>query len=136
VLASLRSSTWYTPSLAAGGTAKLLWALRPPVAVLRHASGWVNCWPLPTWVMTSVSGRAVGKAKPWRVSARSTCFIDTVSPARSSVRSKMVWARSSGRASVLVGTLKRQGSMPRCQSLQVKAMSSTPSAPVWRALTK
>jgi hypothetical protein len=66
---------------------------------------------------------------------RSRCFIDTVSPARSSVRSKIVWARSSGMALRLVGTLKRQGSMPLCQSLQVKARSSTP-ATVLRALTK
>ncbi|MNU94782.1 hypothetical protein D3C71_847710 [compost metagenome] len=116
--------------------AKLFSALRPPVAVSRQATGWVNCWPLPTWVMTRVSGRSLGSAKPWRVSERSTCFIDTVSPARNKVRSKMVWARSLGRGSLLVGTLKRQGSMPRCQSLQVKAMSSTPPSSLWRALTK
>src|SRR3989344_1476509 len=116
---SLRSSTWYTPSLAAGGMAKLFSALRPPVAVSRQTMGWVNCWPLPTWVMTRVSGRSFGSAKPWRVSERSTCFIDTVSPARNKVRSKMVWARSLGRGSLLVGTLKRQGP-PRGEQGAVK----------------
>jgi hypothetical protein len=75
-----------------------------------------------------VSGRA-GAGKALARFGAQQCFIDTVSPARSSVRSNTVWARSSGRASLLVGTLKRQGSMPRCQSLQVKAMSSTPSLP-------
>ena len=38
------------PSLAAGGMAKVLSALLPPVA--RHLSGCVYCWPLPTWVTT------------------------------------------------------------------------------------
>ena len=94
--------------------------------------------------MTSVAGQASGRSgmpKPREVSLRSRCFIDTVSPARSSVRSNTVWARWSGAGSWLVGTLKRQGSMPRCQSLQVKARSSTRPAPpgaltLARALTK
>ncbi len=47
----------------------------------------------------------------------------------------MVWAMRSGSACRLVGTLKRQGSMPRCQSLQVKARSSTPLSSLARALT-
>ena len=74
--------------------------------------------------MTSVPGSCAGRPKPLAVSVRSRCFIDTVSPARTSVRSSTVWARSSGWASLLVGTLKRHGSMPRCQSLQVNAMSA------------
>src|SRR5690606_40836142 len=37
-----RSSTWYRPSLAAGGTANSLEADSPPVPVLRHCSGWVK----------------------------------------------------------------------------------------------
>ncbi|MCY1503882.1 hypothetical protein D9M68_380300 [compost metagenome] len=115
--------------------AKLFSALRPPVAVLRQASGWVKRWPLPMWVTTSVSGRFSGRPKPLLVCVRSRLFIDTVSPARSSVRSKMVWAMPSGRTSRLVGTLKRQGSIPRCQSLQVKARSSTPLSSLARALT-
>jgi hypothetical protein len=68
----------------------------------------------------------LGKPKPAWVSVRIRCFIDTVSPARSRLRSSTVWARRSGVGCWLVGTLKRQGSMPRCQSLQVKAMSATP----------
>jgi hypothetical protein len=94
--------------------------------------------------MTSVAGQASGRSgmpKPREVSRRSRCFIDTVSPARSKVRSITVWARWSGAGSWLVGTLKRQGSMPRCQWLQVKARSSTRAAlpgagMLARALTK
>ncbi len=81
--------------------------------------------------MTSFSGKgspAPGKAKPFAVSVRITCFIDTVSPARSKVRSKMVWARTSGTALVSVGTLKRQLSMPWFQSDITKAMSACPRA--------
>ena len=115
--------------------AKLDSALRPPVAVLRQCKGWVYSCPLPTWVMTSVSGLAWGRPKPLPVSVRSRCFIDTVSPARSSVRSNTVWARVSGCDSRLVGTLKRQGSMPRCHDDQVKARSATPLFCA-RALTK
>ncbi len=57
--------------------------------------------------------------------------MDTVSPARTRVRSNTVWASASAWAWLLVGALKRQGSMPRCQSLQAKA-----SSPPARALTK
>ncbi len=114
----------------------MLSALRPPVAVLRQASGWVYCWPLPVWVTISVAGSTAGRPRPWAVWARSRCFIDTVSPARSSVRSNTVWARSSACASLEVGRLKRQASMPRFQSLQAKVMSSTPWASRARALTK
>ena len=84
--------------------------------------------------MTSVPGARWGRPKPVAVSVRSRCFIDTVSPARSRVRSNTVWARRSGCGSLLVGTLKRQGSMPRCQDDQVKARSSTPRCGA-RALT-
>ena len=115
--------------------ANVLSALRPPVAVLRHCTGCVNSCPLPTWVMTSVAGPLGGRPKPAAVSVRSRCFIETVSPARSSTRSNTVWARWSGRGSLLVGTLKRHGSMPRCHDDQVKAMSCAPWLSA-RALTK
>ena len=115
--------------------ANWLSALRPPVGVWRQVSGCVYSCPLPTWVMTRVSGFLPGRPKPARVSVRIRCFIDTVSPARSSVRSNTVWARTSGCTAMLVGTLKRQGSMPRCQDDQVKAMSGTPRLSA-RALTK
>ncbi len=115
---------------------KLFSALRPPVAVLRQASGWVNSWPLPTWVMTSLPGCEEGRPKPCAVCVRIRCFIDTVSPARSSGRSSTVWATTSASTSWLVGALKRHGSMPRCQSLHTKARSSTPSSSLARALTK
>ena len=104
----------------------MLSALRPPLAVLRQVSGWVYSCPLPTCVMTSVPGFDLGRPKPALVSLRRMCFIDTVSPARSRVRSNTEWARTLGRSSRLVGTLKRQGSMPRCHDDQVKAMSGAP----------
>ena len=112
--------------------------LRPPVAVARQLSGRVYSCPLPTCWITSWAGNTLGSAKPGPpapVWARSRCFIDTVSPARSRVRSNTVWATRSGRASRLVGTLKRQASMPFCQLDQVKAMSAAPSL-LARALTK
>ena len=67
--------------------------------------------------------------------------MDKVSPTRNKLRSTMVWARSSGWASRLLGRLKRQDSMPRFQSLQVNARSSTTPLPSpdgcgARALTK
>ena len=50
---------------------------------------------------------------------------------------KVVFSPNAGGARLSVtGTLKRQGSMPRCQSLQVKARSSTPLSSLARALTK
>ena len=122
--------------MAAGGIAKVFSALWPPVGVLRHVTGCVYCWPLPVCVSTSVSGNLGGRPKPALVCVRRMCFIDTVSPARSSVRSKIVWAMASGSGCRLVGTLKRHGSMPRCQSLHVKARSSTPFSSFARALTK
>ena len=56
--------------------------------------------------------------------ARTKCFIDTVSPARNSVRSKTVCARTSGSLPRPVGTLKRHDSMPFCQLLKTKAVST------------
>ncbi len=61
--------------------------------------------------------------------------MDTVSPARTRVRSITVWATSWLSPDQATGTLKRQGSIPFCQSLQVKAISATPAC-VARALTK
>ena len=87
------------------------------------------------WLITKVVGCVSAKPKPLPVWLRNRCFMDTVSPARNRVRSNTVWANSSRWALLLVGTLKRQGSMPRFQSLQVKAMSCTPAL-VARALTK
>ena len=86
--------------------------------------------------MASTAGGVAGRPKPLRVSLRTKCFMLTVSPARSSVRSITVWATWLGWAALLVGTLKRQASMPRVQSLKVKANSSTPLASAARALTK
>ena len=98
--------------------------------------------PLPTWMSFSRVGRAVrgGSASPVLVCRRTKCFIDTVSPARSSVRSKTVCTRASGsggaQAGGLAGTAKRQGSIPRIQPLKTKAMSTRPWASRWRAVTK
>ena len=61
--------------------------------------------------------------------------MDTVSPARSRVRSSTLCARRSGLGSLLVGTSKRQLSMPRFQSLQTKAISVLPLSSAARALT-
>ncbi len=97
-------------------------ALRPPAF---HCSGNTNSWPLPSCtIFTRVGRRSAGKAaSPREVSTRMKCFIDTVSPARNSVRSNTVEARRSGSAPRPVGTLKRHGSMPFCQLLKTKATS-------------
>ncbi len=73
--------------------------------------------------MTSWSGSVsgAGSARPVATSSRTKCFIDTVSPTRSSVRSNTVWATRPGSAPPsagdAVGRLKRQDSMPLAQSL-------------------
>ena len=80
---------------------------------------------LPTWVISTSVGRpaASGRARPRSVSSRTKCFIDKVSPARSSVRSNTVCARRSAAVPRAVGTSKRQGSMPRIQRLKTKETS-------------
>lgn len=70
------------------------------------------------------------------VSVRITCFIETVSPARNRVRSKMVVARVVADLSMSVGKLKRQDSMPSFHEVSAKAMSWRPFSSVLRALTK
>ncbi|MNQ93586.1 hypothetical protein D3C85_1090620 [compost metagenome] len=82
---------------------------------------------------TAFSGIDAGSAKPCAVSLRSRCFIDTVSPRRSSVRSKMVCARTVCFGLMSVGTLKRHVSMPRFQFDITKAMSALPRAFGWSA---
>jgi len=79
-----------------------------------HTSGCTTCWPLPWWTifMRVGSSPLFHGARPFRVSARRKCFIDTVSPALSSVRSNTVCATESRCGLRLVGWLKRQGSMP------------------------
>ncbi len=64
------------------------------------------------------------------------CFIDTVSPARSSVRSKTVCARTVRALSVSVGTLKRHDSIPRFQPELTNAMSGPVFGSFTRADTK
>jgi hypothetical protein len=105
-------------------------ALRPfPL----HCNGNTNSWPLPSCtIFTRVGSRSAARgASPREISARMKCFIDTVSPARSKVRSKTVETRISATGSRLVGTLKRHDSMPFCQLLKTKATS-----PALRAETK
>ena len=102
------------------------------VAALRplplHCSGMENSWPLPWCTSLTVVGSLAGgtAARPVPISARMKCFIDTVSPARRSVRSNTVAARRSGSAPRPVGTLKRHGSIPFCQLLKTKATSVAP----------
>ena len=97
-------------------------------------------------VSTTSVGKAstLGSASPRSVSSRRKCFIDTVSPTRSNVRSNTVCARRSGVRPWLVAMLKRQDSMPRLQRLKTKlrssdvlAVTNRPSgvvqrAPAWR----
>ena len=113
-------------------------ALRPP----RQVSGCTTSWPLPWCTIFTRAGRsAVGTAaRPPLVSSRAKCFIETVSPARSRLRSNTVWARNSACGPLAVATLKRQGSMPFCQFENTKLTSGLPrqgpSGTTWRALTK
>ncbi len=102
-----------------------------------QTSGCTNSWPLPSCTIFSWFGSASGAAaaRPAEVSTRTKCFIDTVSPARSSERSSTLCTRSSGCGPLEVGWLKRQGSMPFCQLPNTKAMSATPLASVWCAVT-
>ena len=120
--------------MAAVGIAQVDRALRP----FSHCSGWLNGWPLPSCTIFSVVGRrsAGNRARPCAVSVRTRCFIDTVSPVRSSVRSITVWARRPGAGDWSVGRLKRQDSIPFCQLLKTKAWSAGDLAPVAPAATR
>ena len=130
------SAMWYTPSLADLGILNSDTADKP-LPGRCQASGRVNSSRLPTWVITTCVGNwsLPGIPRPPMVWARIRCFIDTVSPARSRLRSSTVWATISCCGLESVSKLKRQLSMPRCQSLQTNAMSALPST-VARALTK
>ena len=77
-------------------------------------------------VMMTFSGRVsvLARAKPCALASRTKCFIDTVSPARSKLRSNTVWAKRSGPLLLAVGRLKRQASMPLFQPLKTKLRSS------------
>jgi mevalonate pyrophosphate decarboxylase len=83
--------------------------------------------PLPWWMMKPLGGRAVlsarTKAKPAAVWRRRKCFMCSVSPARSRVRSNTVAAMRLSSKRPPVGRLKRQFSMPSCQSDRVKVKS-------------
>ena len=102
-----------------------------------HCSGCTNSWPVPSCTIFMRVGSSSGfaLARPVEVSKRTKCFIDTVSPARNSVRSNTVAARTSGSMPRPVGTLKRHASMPFCQLLNTKAVSVTPFASALRAVT-
>jgi hypothetical protein len=90
--------------------------------------------------MCSVGGSAPAStiASPVSSSRRACVFIDSVWPARSSVRSITVW--NSSREAVAPPPeefrLKRQASMPSCQVDHTKAMSARPWASALRALMK
>ena len=119
--------------MAAGGIGQLDSALRTPL----HASGWTNSWPVPWWTIFRRVGSAAGAgfARPAEVSRRKKCFIETVSPARNSVRSNTVAARASGSPPAPVGWLKRHDSMPFCQLLKTNDVSGRPLASGLRAVT-
>jgi hypothetical protein len=68
-----------------------------------------------------------GAGKALAVSLRSSASSTPFRPRAAGCGQTWCGPAASGWTSLLVGTLKRQGSMPRCQSLQVKAMSSTPA---------
>ena len=111
-------------------------AARPAASKL---NGCTTSSPLPTCTILSLVGNSARAAsrRPAPTSARTRCFIDTDSPARSSMRSSTLCTRSGAAAPLLppppsmeVGTLKRQGSMPFCQELKTKAWSRcAPAAP-------
>ena len=81
-------ATVYSPSAAALGIVQRVSALPWP----RNASGSSYVWSVPTWRMTTLglAGMSCTQPKPASVRVRTMCFIDTVSRARSKVRSSTV----------------------------------------------
>ena len=109
-------------------------ALRVPF----HTSGCETSWPVPWCTIFTCSGNSflLASRSPAEVSKRRKCFMATVSPARSKLRSNTLCARAESSRAEAVGRLKRHGSMPFCQSLKTKAVSTLPWASALRALTK
>ena len=92
-------------------------------------TGRVIDWPLPTWVSVSLSGNAfaAGTANPLPVRVRTKCFIASVSPARSRLRSSTLCAMSGAQVSA-DGSAKRQDSMPSFHEVSVKVRSRSTRA--------
>ena len=130
-------ATSYRPSAAVLGMSQRL-SVDRAVAAPRcgQLSGRRTSVSLPTWVSTTSVGSVstAGRAKPLASWSRTKCFMDTVSPTRSSVRSSTVWARRVVAMPECVLMLKRQASMPRLQRLKTKPTSALAPSPA-RALT-
>ena len=92
---------------------------------LSHLSGNSYFCCVPACVIDSVVSVApdLGYAKPCNMRSRRRCFMFTVSPARSSVRAKIVCTASRGTLKSVL-TLKRHVAMPSFQSLCVNDKSS------------
>ena len=111
------------PENASFGTAKLASPEAAVPGVQRTGTGYSRSDPWWRIVSEVPSAPGATNANPSPVCRRTKSFIDTVSPARTSVRSSTACA-TKGPSQRPVGRLKRHGAMPSPQSVNANARSS------------